>query len=146
MQEGRIRSVVLAKWSDYAPAMPSTRVRFLPRDAYLDEARHDEQVRADLHAGWFADFESEFRDPVLADPISELVTVCPSMMHDIVEPEPPRIQRAYVEGAFLRRLFRLLVEGEGWEADAQVRGVMARHFPFQLVAVEAVESQPRPAA
>ena len=118
-------------------------VRFLGRAAYLDEARRDQQVRAELTVGWFGDFDAEFRDPVLADPTAEVVTVCPPMMHDIVEPEPPRIQRAYIEGAFLRRLFRLLVDGVGWQADAQVRGVMARHFPFQLVAVEAVESHPQ---
>jgi hypothetical protein len=140
MRVDRIRSVVLAKWADYAPAMPATHVRFLSLEPYLDEARRDERVRADVQAGWFDDFDAEFRDPVLADPVAELVTVCPPMMHDIIEPEPPRIQRAYVEGAFMRRLFRLLVDGIGWEADAQVRGVMARHFPFQLVAVEAVES------
>ncbi len=145
MREDRIRSVVLAKWADYAPALPSTHVRFLALEPYLDEARRDERVRADVQAGWFDDFDAEFRDPVLADPVAELVTVCPPMMHDIIEPEPPRIQRAYVEGAFLRRLFRLLVDGTGWEADAQVRGVMARHFPFQLVAVEAVESAPQAA-
>ena len=106
-------------------------------------ARRDRRVRAESQAGWFADFDEEFRDPVLADPVAELVTVCPPMMHDVVAAEPPRIQRAVVEGAFLRRLFRLLVDGTGWEADAQVRGVMARHFPFQLVAVEAVESEHR---
>ena len=145
MREEGIRSVVLAKWADYAPALPSTHVRFLSLEPYLDEARRDERVRADVQAGWFDDFDAEFRDPVLADPVAELVTVCPPMMHDIIEREPPRIQRAYVEGAFLRRLFRLLVDGTGWEADAQVRGVMARHFPFQLVAVEAVESAPQAA-
>ncbi|HEV2993636.1 MAG TPA: hypothetical protein VG012_04415 [Acidimicrobiia bacterium] len=145
MREDRIRSVVLAKWADYAPALPATQVRFLSLEPYLDEARRDERVRADVQAGWFDDFDAEFRDPVLADPVAELVVVCPPMMHDIIEPEPPRIQRAFVEGAFMRRLFRLLVEGTGWEADAQVRDVMARHFPFQLVAVEAVESAPHPA-
>ncbi|HEV2310745.1 MAG TPA: hypothetical protein VGU73_09485 [Acidimicrobiia bacterium] len=144
MREDEIRSVVLAKWADYAPVLPSTRVRFLDLEPYLDEARRDPRVRADIEAGFFADFDTEFRDPVLADPAAELVTVCPPMMHDIVEGEPPRIQRAYVEGAFLRRLFRLLVDGTGWEADAQVRDVMARHYPFQLVTVEAVESAPHP--
>jgi hypothetical protein len=60
-------------------------------------------------------------------------------MSEVVDGEPPRIQRAYVEGAFLRRLFRLLVDGFGWEADANVRDVMARHYPFHLVAVETLE-------
>lgn len=140
MQERSIRSVVLAKWADYQPVLPGAQVRFLPLDPYLDAARTDPRVSDELELGWFTDFDAEFRDPVLADPMREVVTVCPPLMHEIVEPEPPRIQRAYVEGAFLRRLFRLLVEGEGWEADAQVRDVMARHYPFHLVAVEAVEA------
>lgn len=139
MQEQVIQGVVLRKWADYQPVLPAAVVRFLGREPYLEAARADPAVQLEVACGWFADFEAEFRDPVLADARAELVTVCPSIMRDIVEPEPPRIQRAYVEGAFLRRLFRLLVEGDGWEADAQVRDVMARHYPFHLAAVEAVE-------
>ncbi|MEX0665865.1 MAG: hypothetical protein WD598_14005 [Acidimicrobiia bacterium] len=120
--------------------LPAASLRFLERDAYLDAARADARVRDEMVMGWFSDFEQEFRDPVLTDVDQELVTVCPPMMRDIVEAEPPRIQRAYVEGAFMRRMFRLLVEGEGWEADAQVRDVMARHYSFHLAAVEAVEA------
>jgi hypothetical protein len=147
MEEGRIRSIVLAKWADYRPAVPAVQVRFLDREPYVDAARQDTRVQAELDVGWFGDdFDEEFRDPVLADPDAELVTVCPPIMRDVIAGEPPRIQRAFVEGAFLRRLFRLLVNGDGWEADAQVRAVMARHLPFQLVAVEAVESQPGPGA
>jgi hypothetical protein len=141
MEEARIRSIVLAKWSDYERAAPAVRVRFLAREAYLDAARHDRRVLDDLAVGWFTDFDAEFRDPVLADPVTEQVTVCPPIMRDVVAPEPPRIQRAFVEGTFLRRLFRLLVDTEGWEADAQVRAVMRKHFPFHLVAVEAVEGR-----
>ena len=140
MQERSIRSVVLAKWGDYRPVLPAARLRFLALEDYLDAARDDPRVSEELALGWFADFESEFRDPVLTDTAHEVVTVCPPLMQNIVEPEPPRIQRAYVEGAFLRRLFRLLVDGDGWEADAQVRDVMARHYPFHLVTVEAVEA------
>jgi len=143
MEERRICSLVLAKWADYRPALPSVHLRFLAREPYLESARHDRRVCEELAVGWFEHFEEEFRDPVLADPDAELVTVCPSIMRDVIDPEPPRIQRAVVEGAFLRRLFRLLVDGDGWEADAQVRAVMARHFSFQLVALEAVESRPR---
>ena len=76
---------------------------------------------------------------MLTDVVAQVVTVCPPIMREVVEGEPPRIQRAYVEGAFLRRLFRLLVDGQGWEADANVRDVMARHYPFHLVAVRRVE-------
>jgi hypothetical protein len=139
IEETRIRTIVLAKWGDYRPVVPHAQLRFLDRDRFLDAARADQHVRDQLVVGWFADFEAEFREPVLADAAHEVVTVSTAIMAEIVDPEPPRIQRAYVEGAFLRRLFRLLVEGEGWEADAQVRAVMARHYPFHLATVEAVE-------
>jgi len=139
MREQTVRTLVLGKWADYRPVLPRANVRFLPRDAYLDAARDDPTVGTELAIGWFEDFAAEFREPVLTDVDTQLVTVCPPIMTERVEGEPPRIQRAYVEGAFLRRLFRLLVDGQGWEADANVRDVMARHYPFHLVAVEAVE-------
>ncbi len=139
IEEIRIRTLVLSKWGDYRPVLPHATLRFMARDPFLDQARADQHVRDELAAGLFADFEAEFREPVLADPDHKVVTVCPPIMRSIVESEPPRIQRAYVEGAFLRRLFRLLVDGGGWQAEAQVREVMARHYPFHLAAVEAVE-------
>jgi hypothetical protein len=137
--ERAVRTVVLGKWADYRPVLPEASVRFLPRDEYLDAARADPIVGMEIATGWLTDLATELRDPVLADSARQVVTVCPPLMAEIVEPEPPRIRRAYVEGAFLRRLFRFLVEGEGWEADAAVRDVMARHYPFHLAAVEAVE-------
>ena len=139
VSERAVQTVVLGKWADYRPVLPEASVRFLPRDDYLDLAREDPTVGMELAAGWFTDFAEEFRDPVLADVAHQVVTVCPPLMAEIVEPEPPRIRRAYVEGAFLRRLFRFLVDGEGWEVDVAVRDVMARHYPFHLAAVEAVE-------
>lgn len=141
MHEQAIQRVVLSKWADYRPVLPAATVRFLDRDPYLDAARHDASVIAELAAGWFDDFATEFREPVLTDVDGQLVIVCAPLMREIIDPEPPRIQRAYVEGSFMRRMFRLLVEGRGWEADAQVRDVMARHYPFHLVAVEAVEGE-----
>jgi hypothetical protein len=139
VHEQTIQQVVLSKWADYRRVLPAATVRFLDREPYLDAARHDSSVIAELVAGWFDDFESQFREPVLTDVDDQVVTVCPPLMREIIDAEPPRIQRAFVEGAFMRRMFRLLVEGRGWEADAQVRDVMARHYPFHLVAVEAVE-------
>ena len=144
MREQTVRTLVLGKWADYRPVLPRASVRFLPRNAYLDAARDDPTVGTELAIGWFENFAAEFREPVLTDVDSQLVTVCPPIMTEVVDGEPPRIQRAYVEGAFLRRLFRLLVDGQGWEADANVRDVMARHYPFHLVAVEAVEGGERP--
>jgi hypothetical protein len=140
MREATVRTLVLAKWGDYRPVLPRASLRFFDRESYLGAARDDPRIADELAVGWFEDFEAEFRDPVLADAEHEVVTVCPPIMREIVAGEPPRIQRAYVEGAFLRRLFRFLVEGEGWEADAQVRDVMARHFPFHLATVEAVDA------
>jgi hypothetical protein len=140
VHEHAVRTWVLGKWADYRPVLPDAQVQFLPRDDYLDVAREDPIVGIELACGWFDDFAREFREPVLADAMRQIVTVCPPIMVERVEGEPPRIQRAYVEGSFLRRLFRFLVEGEGWEADAQVRDVMARHYPFHLVAVEAVDA------
>ena len=141
MREQTVRTLVLGKWSDYRPVLPRASVRFLAREPYLDVARDDPTVGAELAVGWFGDFDTEFREPVLTDVVAQVVTVCPPIMTERVDGEPPRIQRAYVEGAFLRRLFRLLVDGMGWEADANVRDVMARHYPFHLVAVEAVERE-----
>ena len=109
----RIQQLVLAKWDHYQPAMPHVSVQFLDRESFLDVAREDPRIADELAIGWFDDFEAQFRDPVLTDVAREIVTVCPPIMRDVVEPEPPRIQRAYVEGAFLRRMFRLLVDGEG---------------------------------
>ena len=134
-----MRALVLAKWADYRPVLPSATLQFLARDEFLDVARRDPRVVDELACGLLDDLEADFHEPVLADAAAELVAVCPPIMREVVDPEPPRIQRAFVEGAFLRRLFALLVDGEGWEAEAQVRDVMARHYPFHLAAVEAVE-------
>ena len=135
-----MRALVLAKWADYRPVLPSATVQFLPREEFLEVAAHDQRVVDELACGLLADLESDFHEPVLADRVGAMVAVCPPIMREVVDPEPPRIQRAFVEGAFLRRLFSLLVEGEGWEAEAQVREVMARHYAFHLAAVEAVEA------
>src|SRR4051794_41809359 len=109
LSERAVRTVVLGKWADYRPVLPEASVRFLPRDAYLDVARVDPTVVAELAAGWFADFAAEFRDPVLADADPQGITVCPPLMAQIVGPEPPRIPRAYGEGGFMRRPLRFLL-------------------------------------
>ena len=142
IEEPTICTLVRHKWAEYRPVLPRATLRFLDREPYLDVARADQRVRDELVLGWFDDFEHEFKEPVLADVATETVVVCPPIMREWVEPEPPRIQRAYVEGAFLRRMFRLLVDDRGWGIDAQVRDVMARHYSFHLAAVEAVESDP----
>jgi hypothetical protein len=127
------------KMGDYRPVLPDVQLRLLRTEPFLAAARDDPGVQEHLALGWYADFEAEFHEAVLADVERNTVTACPPMLSRLVDPEPPRIQQAYVEGSFLRRLFRFLVAGVGWEADEQIRDIMARHFPFHLVAVEAVE-------
>ena len=127
------------KMGEYRPVLPDVRLRLLATGPYLATAREDAGVRQQLDLGWFEDFEAEFREAVLTDLDHRVVTACPPLLGRLAAPEPPRIQRAFVEGSFLRRLFRFLVAGVGWEADEQVRAIMARHFPFHLVAVETVE-------
>ena len=67
MHEQTIQAVVMGKWADYRPVLPAATVRFLDRERYLDVARHDASVIAELVAGWFDDFDTEFREPVLTD-------------------------------------------------------------------------------
>jgi hypothetical protein len=71
------------------------------------------------------------------------VFTCPTLALRVLADEPPEIHRAFVEGAFLRKLFRFFVPaafegGQPWEAVEQVRDIMQRHFAFQLVACETV--------
>ena len=128
------------KMGEYRPVLPdAVHLRLLRTDDYLSQARDDPTVRDHLELGWYADFHADFREPVLADVDRQVVTACPPMFCRLVDEEPPRIQRAFVEGSLLRRMFRFLVAGVGWEADEQIRTIMARHFPFHLVAVESVE-------
>ena len=128
------------KMAEYRPVLPdSVHLRLLRTGDYLAEARVDPSVREHLDLGWYEDFDAEFREPVLADVERQVVVACPPMFSRLVDEEPPRIQRAFVEGSLLRRMFRFLVAGAGWEADEQIRSIMARHFPFQLVTVESVE-------
>ena len=139
MNPREVASCLEHKMRDYRPVLPDVQLRLLRTQAFLDAARDDLDVQQHVALGWYDDFEAEFREPVLADLEHRMMTACPPMFVRLVDHEPPRIQRAYVEGSFMRRLFRFLVAGVGWEADEQVRDVMARHFPFQLVAVESVE-------
>ena len=85
IEEPRIRTIVLAKWGDYRPVLPHAQLRFLARDAFLDAARTDQRVRDELAVGWFDDFEAEFREPVLADPTQEVVTVSTAIMREIYQ-------------------------------------------------------------
>ena len=140
MTPRQVAALLEHKMAEYRPVLPgSVHLRLLRTDDYLTEARADPTVREHLDLGWYGDFDAEFREPVLADVDRQVVVACPPMFSRLVDEEPPRIQRAFVEGSLLRRMFRFLVAGVGWEADEQIRSIMARHFPFHLVTVESVE-------
>lgn len=141
MHPRQVAAVIEHKMGDYRPVLPDVQLRLLRTEAFLAAARDDPGVQEHLALGWYADFDTEFREPVLADVERRSVTACPPMFSRLVDDEPLRIQTAYIEGSFLRRLFRFLVAGVGWEADEQIRAIMARHFPFHLVTVESVEGE-----
>ena len=139
MDTREIAGCLRHKMAEYRPVLPDVELHLLRTEPFLEAALAHSDVQQHLELGWYDDFEAEFRDAVLADVDRRTVTACPPMLHRLVHDEPRRIQEAYVKGAFLRRLFRFCVVGVGWEADEQVRDIMARHFSFLLVAVEAVD-------
>ena len=77
--ERKVRALVLRKWGDYKPVLPSATLQFLDLEAYLDAARADERVRDEMVMGWFADFERDFREPVLTDVGQELYDTARSL-------------------------------------------------------------------
>jgi hypothetical protein len=99
-----------------------------------------------IETGFIRDLDTELRDPVLVRMEDREMFTCPPLALKVLANEPPEIHRAYVEGAFLRKLFRFFVPaayegGEPWEVVQQVREIMQRHFAFQLVACESVIEQ-----
>jgi len=108
-------------------------------DVYNDAASDDPDISLALETG----FIESVRDPVLVRLDDHELFTCPVLAIKVLSDEPPEIHRAFVEGAFLRKLFRFFVPatyegGESWEVTQQVREIMAKHFAFQLVACETV--------
>jgi hypothetical protein len=112
-------------------------------DIFCDAASDDPDVRLAIETGFMAKIEDDLRDPVLVRLEDREVFTCPVLALRVLADEPAEIHRAFVEGAFLRKLFRFFVPaafegGEPWEVTDQVRDIMQRHFAFQLVACETV--------
>jgi len=108
-------------------------------DAYTDAASDDPDIKLALDTGLI----DAVRDPVLVRVDDFELFTCPVLALKVLSDEPPEIHRAFVEGAFLRKLFRFFVPatyegGESWEVTQQVREIMQKHFAFQLVACETV--------
>jgi hypothetical protein len=110
---------------------------------YFDAASDDPDVRLAVETGFIESLESDLRDPVLVRIDDLELYACPALALRVLKDEPPEIHRPFVEGAFMRKLFRLFVPatfegGESWEITHQVRAIMQKHFAFQLVACETV--------
>jgi hypothetical protein len=110
---------------------------------YYDAASDDPDVRLAVQTGFIGSIEEDFRDPVLIRMEDHELFTCPTLALRVLTDEPAEIHRAFVEGAFLRKLFRLFVPatfegGEPWEIAQQVRDIMRRHFSLQLVACETI--------
>ena len=109
-------------------------------------ASDDPEVTLAVQTGFISDIAADLKDPVLVRLEDHDVFTCPRLALRVLADEPAEIHRAFVEGAFLRKFFRFFVPaafegGENWEIVSQVREIMQRHFPFQLVACEMVLKQ-----
>jgi hypothetical protein len=114
-------------------------VRHVDLGVFEDAASDDPDIRLELETGLI----DAIRDPVLVRPEDHELFTCPSLAVDVLAEEPAEIHRAFVEGVFLRKLFRFFVPatyegGQSWEVTQQVREIMQKHFAFQLVACETV--------
>jgi hypothetical protein len=136
-------SIIDRKMADFRSVARTINVCYLGTEKYFEEARRDPDVRFAIESGFMSDLEDEWRDPVLVSVTGRIVTTCPPLALRVLREEPPEIHRAFVEGAFLRKLFRFFVPaahegGAPWEAVEQVREIMQRHFALQLVVTETV--------
>jgi hypothetical protein len=108
-------------------------------EVFSDAASDDPDIRLELDTGLI----DAVRDPVIVRLEDHELFTCPVLALNVLSDEPPEIHRAFVEGAFLRKLFRFFVPatyegGQSWEVTQQVRDIMQKHFAFQLVACETV--------
>lgn len=138
-----VAAICERKMADFQHKARHLRLVHLEPDTYYEAAADDPDVGFALATGFIADLASELRDPVLIRPEAEQVVTCPALALRVLGDEPPELHRPFVEGAFFRKLFRLFVPaayegGETWEVTQQVREIMQRHFPLQLVACESV--------
>lgn len=139
--ERDVAAICDRKMADFQHKARHLRLVHASPDVFFDAATCDPDVRFAVETGFMSDVAEELRDPVLMRP--DLVLICPALALKVLSDEPAELHRPFVEGAFFRKLFRLFVPaafegGEPWEITQQVREIMQRHFPFQLVACEAV--------
>ena len=129
--------------ADFRHKAPRLAVYHVDPGVFFDAASDDSDVRLAVETGFMTAIDDELRDPVLVRMEDGELFTCPALALKVLADEPPEIHRAFVEGAFLRKLFRFFVPaayegGEPWEVVGQVRDIMQRHFAFQLIACESV--------
>lgn len=138
-----VRAVIERKIRDFEHVARNIRVRHLRIGPYFEAVRDDPDVRLALETGYIGSLEEDHRDPVVVFTGDRMLLTCPPLAAKVLADEPPEIHRAFVEGAFFRKLFRFFVPahhegGARWEESEQVREIMQRHFAFQLVVTEQV--------
>lgn len=134
-----VEAIFDKKLADFHHKARSLVLRHVNFDVYSDAASDDPDIGLELQMGLI----ESVRDPVLVRLEDHELFTCPVLALKILTDEPPELHRAFVEGAFLRKLFRFFVPathegGESWEVTQQVRDIMQKHFAFQLVACETV--------
>jgi hypothetical protein len=127
------------KMADFQHKAHGLVLRHVDLGVFEDAASDDPDVRLELDTGMI----ETVCDPVLVRLRDHELFTCPPLALQMLSDEPPEIHRAFVEGAFLRKLFRFFVPaayegGESWEVTQQVREIMQKHFAFQLIACETV--------
>lgn len=146
LRERDIAAICDRKMADFQHKAQRLVLHHLSFDTFLEAASADPDVALALQTGFVTSMEEDYRDPVIARVREGEVFTCPRLAFRVLSDEPAEIHRAFVEGAFLRKLFRFFVPaafegGESWEVSHQVRVIMQRHFAFQLVACESVLGQ-----
>jgi hypothetical protein len=141
-----VEAIFDKKMADFRHKARTLALRHVDPGVYFDAASDDPDVRLALETGFIETLEVGLRDPVLVRLEDRALFTCPALALRVLAVEPAGIHRAFVEGAFFRKLFRFFVPaayegGSSWEITEQVREIMQRHFAFQLVACEAVLGQ-----
>ncbi|MGH2759175.1 MAG: hypothetical protein ACRDKJ_06375 [Actinomycetota bacterium] len=143
LREREFEAICDRKMADFRHKAPRLAVFHLDPDVFFDAASDDSDIRLAVDTGFITTISDGLRDPVLVRMDDREVFTCPALALKVLADEPPEIHRAFVEGAFMRKLFRFFVPaafegGEPWEVADQVREIMQRHFAFQLIACESV--------
>lgn len=143
LRQDDVQAIFERKMADFHHKARRLVLRHLDVPTFLDAAMDDPDIKLAVDTGFIEDIEADLRDPVIVRLHDHEVFTCPPLALRVLAEEPAELHRAFVEGAFLRKLFRFFVPatfegGEDWEIVSQVREIMQRHFAFQLVACETV--------